>query len=89
MIFFRTQSGRVAVPAKTVAEAARMIQTCLNSDQFEVTAGQGCVFIGRFEGERLVEVIELAEAATVDFIPTVDWLVNLQAVLSPRLALVG
>lgn len=89
MIFFRSSNGRLAVPAKTLPQAVALIRSSLNSDRFEVAAGQGVVTIGEFEGERLVRMTELAEAATVDFIPSVDWLVNLQALLAPRLALVG
>ena len=56
MIFLSSKCGaRFAVPASSIAEAARLIQASLNSDHTVSVNGEQ-IAIGKFHGMKLVQV---------------------------------
>lgn len=65
-----------------------MIQAGLNSDHTVSVNGEG-VQVGRFEGEKLVQVWEFAPARSVEFVSPVAWQEGLRHALAARWALVG
>lgn len=74
MIFLASKCGaRFAVPAQTVAEAARLIQSSLNSDHTVVVVNGEQIAIGKFHGMKLVQVWEFAPAAELAFVSPVKW----------------
>ena len=91
MIFLASKCGvRFAVPAESIAEAARMIDVGLNSDRFAVNHSAGGVQVGEFDGMKLVKVWEFDLARSVEFVSPVAWQEGLLFALSgDRLALVG
>ena len=91
MIFLASKCGvRIAVPASTIAEAARMIEVGLNSDRFAVNHSAAGIQVGEFDGMKLVKVWEFELARSVEFVSPVAWQEGLRFALSgSRLALVG
>ena len=87
MIFLASNCGaRIAVPAQTVAEAARLIQGVLNSDHTVSVNGEQ-VAIGKFHGTKLVQVWEFAPASELAFVSPVKWQDGLAFALAGRLRL--
>ena len=87
MIFLASKCGaRFAVPAGSIAEAARLIQSSLNSDHTVSVNGEG-VQVGRFEGMKLVQVWEFAPASELAFVSPVKWQDGLAFALAGRLRL--
>lgn len=91
MIFLASKCGvRFAVPAESIAEAARMIDGGLNSDRFAVNHSAAGIQVGEFDGMKLVKVWEFDLARSVEFVSPVAWQEGLRHALSEgRLALVG
>ncbi len=89
MIFLASNCGaRFVVPAQTVAEAARLIQSSLNSDHTVSVNGEQ-VAIGKFQGMKLVQVWEFAPASELAFVSPVKWQDGLAFALAGRLRLAG
>ena len=86
MIFLSSKCGaRFAVPAQTVAEAARLIQESLNSDHTVSVNGEQ-IAIGKFHGMKLVQVWEFAPASSLAFVSPVKWQDGLAFAIAGRLA---
>lgn len=89
MIILASKCGaRIAVPAVSIADAARLMESVLNSDH-SVTASNEGVQVGRFEDEKLVQVWEFAPARSVEFVSPVAWQEGLRHAMTARWALVG
>lgn len=85
MILLSSKCGaRFAVPAQTVAEAARLIQGVLNSDHTVSVNGEQ-IAIGKFHGMKLVQVWEFAPAGELAFVSPVKWQDGLAFALAGRL----
>lgn len=91
MIFLTSSCGaRIAVPANSVVDAARLLESVLNSDRFAVNHSAAGVQVGEFDGMKLVKVWEFGLARSVEFVSPVAWQEGLLFALSGRrLALVG
>ena len=90
MIFLASKCGvRFAVPAESIAEAARLVEAGLNSD-FSVNHSAAGIQVGEFDGMKLVKVWEFELARSVEFVSPVAWQEGLRHALSEgRLALAG
>ena len=89
MIFLTSSCGaRIAVPATSVVDAARLLESVLNSD-FAVTANGEQIEVGKFSGLRLLQIWTFKVAATVEFVSPISWQKGLEFALSERWALVG
>ena len=90
MIFLTSKCGvRVCLPAVSIADAARLLESVLNSD-FSVNHSAAGIQVGEFDGMKLVKVWEFELARSVEFVSPVDWQEGLRFALSgSRLALVG
>ena len=90
MIFLTSSCGaRIAVPANSVVDAARLLESVLNSD-FSVNHSAAGIQVGEFDGMKLVKVWEFELARSVEFVSPVAWQEGLRHALSEgRLALVG
>ena len=89
MILLSSNCGaRIAVPAASIAEAARLIQSSLNSDHTVSVNGER-VAIGKFHGMKLVQVWEFAPASELAFVSPVKWQDGLAFALAGRLRLVS
>ena len=87
MILLSSKCGaRFAVPAQTVAEAARLIQASLNSD-YTVSVNGEQIAIGKFHGMKLVQVWEFAPASELAFVSPVKWQDGLAFAIAGRLRL--
>ena len=87
MIFLTSKCGaRFAVPAASIAEAARLIQASLNSDHAVSVNGEQ-ITIGKFHGMKLVQVWEFAPASELAFVSPVKWQDGLAFALAGRLRL--
>ena len=87
MIFLASNCGaRIAVPAVSIAEAARLIQGVLNSDHTVSVNGEQ-IAIGKFHGMKLVQVWEFAPASELAFVSPVKWQDGLAFALAGRLRL--
>lgn len=84
MIFLASKCGaRIAVPAQTIAEAARMMAGVLNSDHAVTHSAEG-VQVGRFAGAKLEQVWEFNLAKSVAFVSPVAWQEGLRSALSAQ-----
>ena len=90
MIFLTSKCGvRVCLPAVSIADAARLLESGLNSD-FSVNHSAAGIQVGEFDGMKLVKVWEFELARSVEFVSPVAWQEGLLfALSSDRLALVG
>ena len=87
MIFLASNCGaRIAVPAVSIAEAARLIQGILNSDHTVALNGEQ-ITVGKFHGMKLVQVWEFAPASELAFVSPVKWQEGLAFALAGRLRL--
>ena len=87
MIFLASNCGaRIAVPATSIAEAARLIQSSLNSDHAVSVNGEQ-ITIGKFHAMKLVQVWEFAPASELAFVSPVKWQDGLAFALAGRLRL--
>ena len=87
MIFLASNCGaRIAVPAASIAEAARLIQSSLNSDHAVSVNGEQ-ITIGKFHGMKLVQVWEFAPASELAFVSPVKWQDGLAFAIAGRLRL--
>ena len=87
MILLSSKCGaRIAVPAVSIAEAARMFAGTLNSD-FAVSVNGEQITIGKFHGMKLVQVWEFAPASELAFVSPVKWQDGLAFALAGRLRL--
>ena len=87
MIFLASKCGaRIAVPAVSIAEAARLMAGVLNSDHTVSVNGEQ-IAIGKFHGMKLVQVWEFAPASELAFVSPVKWQDGLAFALAGRLRL--
>lgn len=87
MILLSSKCGaRIAVPAQTIAEAARLMAGVLNSDHTVSVNGEQ-IAIGKFHGMKLVQVWEFAPASELAFVSPVKWQDGLAFAIAGRLRL--
>ena len=87
MILLSSKCGaRIAVPAVSIAEAAHLMASVLNSDHTVSVNGEQ-VAIGKFHGMKLVQVWEFAPASELAFVSPVKWQDGLAFAIAGRLRL--